>query len=352
MGENEGIVTDVYANNLVEADLRFDNVCGLVGRNLGRVERGFAVGHVTSLVQGPWVGGLVGANLPGGTVVNSVWGVKDTRQQNGIGVGVGQVVGKTRDGMRGKDFFDPESYIVGWVPGWDFTGVWIPGFQTPDGLPQLRNVVEGFTLDTSPELYMVLLKAPPWYALHIPWSLMSRPLFPGTTTPTPYFDWGQPLSVTVMWNGVSIQWTVPITGEPLIGAIFDMPGENPMVIHSRAGHILLPAVGIGRTHHGHRRPLAAGLIRQAAEQGWVSGYGNGTFRPDSPVTREEFVVFLGKSLGICEDKGTGSLPFVDKTGIAEWAQAAVEACVQAGILRGYEDGGSVRRRRSAGRRWR
>ena len=42
---------------------------------------------------------------------------------------------------------------------------------------------------------------------------------------------------------------------------------------------------------------AADAINSAAAQGWISGFGDGTFAPNSPVTRAQAVSILNKMLG-------------------------------------------------------
>src|SRR5690606_31280905 len=80
-------------------------------------------------------------------------------------------------------------------------------------------------------------------------------------------------------------------------------------------------------------------IIQAAMNHIVSGYPDGTFRPDHPITRAEFTVMLVNTL---ELDGTASLDaldaFTDKEDIGAWAREAVAKAKQANIVIGYEDG--------------
>ena len=81
---------------------------------------------------------------------------------------------------------------------------------------------------------------------------------------------------------------------------------------------------------------AADVVRQAAAKGIVAGYPDGTFRPDHPITRAEFTVMLVSALQL---EGTGApLPFTDRDQIGPWAAREIGLAVQAGIVRGYEDG--------------
>lgn len=80
-------------------------------------------------------------------------------------------------------------------------------------------------------------------------------------------------------------------------------------------------------------------IKQAVALGIVSGYPDGTFKPDGAVTRAEFAVMLIHALRPQEKQSnSGPLPFTDLDQIGEWALNAVAQAVQAGIISGYEDG--------------
>lgn len=80
---------------------------------------------------------------------------------------------------------------------------------------------------------------------------------------------------------------------------------------------------------------AAGYVSVAVSAGLVTGYDDGTFRPDELITRQELAVMVSRALN-----GTGSaaLNFTDADEIAEWARDAVAQAVAAGIVTGFDDG--------------
>ncbi|MBU5444757.1 S-layer homology domain-containing protein [Paenibacillus sp. MSJ-34] len=80
---------------------------------------------------------------------------------------------------------------------------------------------------------------------------------------------------------------------------------------------------------------AAEAIRKAAELGIVTGYEDGTFRPNHHVTRGEFTAMLGRALKWRGDHAV--VAFADKERIPAWAQAFVAEAVGAGVVKGYED---------------
>ncbi len=75
-------------------------------------------------------------------------------------------------------------------------------------------------------------------------------------------------------------------------------------------------------------------ILSAVEKGFVAGYPNGTFRPNSPVTRAEFVTMLVKANEI--QKGTKSIAFSDVTN--HWAFTSIMTAASNEYVNGYLDG--------------
>ena len=81
---------------------------------------------------------------------------------------------------------------------------------------------------------------------------------------------------------------------------------------------------------------AEGSIKQAVSEGIVAGYPDETFRPNHSVTRAEFTVMLA---GALKSDGTGAgLQFKDQNKLGAWTKRAVALAVQAGIVSGYKDG--------------
>ena len=79
---------------------------------------------------------------------------------------------------------------------------------------------------------------------------------------------------------------------------------------------------------------AESAITYWQDNGLISGYEDGTFKPDKSITRAEFAVMLNKALGFV-DKGNVSFSDV-KAG--DWYYDAVAIAVEAGYCSGYEDG--------------
>ena len=77
-------------------------------------------------------------------------------------------------------------------------------------------------------------------------------------------------------------------------------------------------------------------VAWAKEAGIMRGDGNGTFRPNAPITRQEMCVVISQALASHEE--TGSFTFPDDASIARWAKSAVYECYALGLVRGNEKG--------------
>lgn len=75
-------------------------------------------------------------------------------------------------------------------------------------------------------------------------------------------------------------------------------------------------------------------ILTAVGKGFVTGYPGGTFRPNNPVTRAEFVTMLIKANAV--QKGAKTLDFTDVDN--HWAQTSIVAASSNGYINGYPDG--------------
>lgn len=85
--------------------------------------------------------------------------------------------------------------------------------------------------------------------------------------------------------------------------------------------------------HSH---WAKASIEQATELGFVTGYPDGTFKPNARITRAEIAAMLARALKL-PSIDTESR-FVDGNFVPLWAQPFVQAVAGAGIVSGYEDG--------------
>ena len=77
-------------------------------------------------------------------------------------------------------------------------------------------------------------------------------------------------------------------------------------------------------------------IDMLVRRGVVKGYEDYTFRPDNPVTRAEFVVFLDRILN-WELLADSFDDFKDMSTVGEWAWNSIGKAVSNDVLRGYPD---------------
>ncbi|WP_296969189.1 S-layer homology domain-containing protein, partial [Tepidanaerobacter sp. EBM-38] len=75
-------------------------------------------------------------------------------------------------------------------------------------------------------------------------------------------------------------------------------------------------------------------ISQWVQKGLVSGYTDGTFKPDKSITRAEFMTLVNKVLGFSEKATIG---FSDVTS-TDWFYEEIAKAVKAGYISGYQDG--------------
>ena len=77
-------------------------------------------------------------------------------------------------------------------------------------------------------------------------------------------------------------------------------------------------------------------VMEAAADGYVSGYGDGTFGPTRSITRAEFAAMIANVLGSTYSNDVDPA-FKDVTS-GSWANGAIAFCAENGIISGYEDG--------------
>lgn len=80
---------------------------------------------------------------------------------------------------------------------------------------------------------------------------------------------------------------------------------------------------------------AESAIKKAIKEEIVSGYPDGSFKPNRSLTRAEFSLMLINKLGLAGE--APALTFSDRDQIGDWAQNAIELAVGKGIINGYAD---------------
>src|SRR5450830_653727 len=75
-------------------------------------------------------------------------------------------------------------------------------------------------------------------------------------------------------------------------------------------------------------------ISKWVDSGYISGYPDGTFKPDNSITRAEFITLVNKAYGYTE---TAPITFSDVSPDA-WYAHAVAVAIAAGYINGFPDG--------------
>ena len=78
-------------------------------------------------------------------------------------------------------------------------------------------------------------------------------------------------------------------------------------------------------------------IQTGVAAGYISGDGDGTFRPNDPVTRQEAAAMISRILGL-KQNDSRAYRYTDSYAISNWAKGVVGAVSEAGIMAGYPDG--------------
>ncbi|MFD0716190.1 Ig-like domain-containing protein [Paenibacillus sp. GCM10027626] len=74
-------------------------------------------------------------------------------------------------------------------------------------------------------------------------------------------------------------------------------------------------------------------LLKAVEAGWLTGYPDGTLRPNAPLTRTEMAIVIARALEL-QPGDAQHVSFADAEDIPIWGKAAVEAARRNGLLRG------------------
>jgi len=78
------------------------------------------------------------------------------------------------------------------------------------------------------------------------------------------------------------------------------------------------------------------VIAKAQAAGYITGYSDGTIRPDRSIARQEVAGIVNRILSLQTEEET--LPFTDAAQIPAWSKPAVLSVYEANIMNGYPDG--------------
>ncbi|OPX90545.1 MAG: Cellulosome-anchoring protein precursor [Pelotomaculum sp. PtaB.Bin104] len=78
-------------------------------------------------------------------------------------------------------------------------------------------------------------------------------------------------------------------------------------------------------------------IAKAIAAGYISGYEDNTIRPDNAIVRQEVAAILAKLQGLGNADETALQSYKDNDAIGAWAKTSVAAVVGSGLMKGYPD---------------
>lgn len=79
----------------------------------------------------------------------------------------------------------------------------------------------------------------------------------------------------------------------------------------------------------------ADTMKIAVKAGYITGYADGTVKPDDKITRQEAAVMVYRAWGLSPE---GSINFTDNNEIADWASNQIATLVSKNVISGYADG--------------
>lgn len=82
---------------------------------------------------------------------------------------------------------------------------------------------------------------------------------------------------------------------------------------------------------------AKDYIQSFVEKGLISGYDDGTFRPDRQITRAEFIYIVNRAYGFNDTVTPGDISSLTDVNATYWYAVPIQIAVAAGYISGYDD---------------
>ncbi len=123
----------------------------------------------------------------------------------------------------------------------------------------------------------------------------------------------------------------------------DVTMEGELVVSAGSTEVRIPVSVKNNDYFSDiKDSFAREYINVLYEKGVVNGMDDGTFQPDSNVTRQQFAAMLYRALGLKDaDYESVELPFADADGLRSYSLTPVKALYSLGITAGTESGGKL-----------
>ncbi|WP_347862225.1 C40 family peptidase [Salimicrobium sp. PL1-032A] len=113
---------------------------------------------------------------------------------------------------------------------------------------------------------------------------------------------------------------------------------NRDVTRGEVAKMMSEALNLGTSSHDRFSDIgshwSSDYVNAVAAEGYITGYGDGTFRPDESMTREEIASLFDRAFHL---SGSANVSFSDVNS-GDWSYNAIEDLVANSITHGYEDG--------------
>lgn len=289
-------VADTYNAGMLfhEAEeISFGYTGGICGGNYGEIAKSY---HISSL-GGEYVGGICGCNGDDALILDCFYS-----DEISLGAGYG------KDG--GMALSLEKMTSAGAFHGFDFETVWGVDPSAGYRYPQLRWEIERKIL-----FFDDVILGRHWFAEYV-YDAVSQGILNG--------------------KGVHADGIPYYNPEGLITR-----GEFAKILAAASGEDLSEYEDLG-IFPDAKDHWASTYINWAAEKGIVTGFPDGSFRPQDSITREQMAVMICRYAaykGIDLSKTVTKADFADDAQIT-WSAEAVYAMQQAGIINGYHENGA------------
>lgn len=161
---------------------------------------------------------------------------------------------------------------------------------------------------------------------------------------------------SVAWNPITVKaveknWSKDAVNDMASRMVvfnFDTFDPNKAITRADFAEYMVRALGLYRTgsvHENHFKDVSANGDRTLAilianEYGIISGYPDGTFRPNQVITREEAMVMYQKAMKITKLVGTAQdryASYADYNQVGTWASTYVKEVLSAQVFSGTSD---------------
>lgn len=110
--------------------------------------------------------------------------------------------------------------------------------------------------------------------------------------------------------------------------------KNKFISLAMAALLLIPGTTFASVKNDYSNHYASSEIQSLINMGIIKGYEDGSIRPNSSITRAEFVAIVNRAFGF---KSGSNISFTDVKS-SDWYYSEIRAAINEGYIAGYPDG--------------